>query len=100
MNVRARGVSELRTVLHYLFKNCYLIQYFVGTSETLLVQTWSYKLHGTNDILVGLHVPTDFKKCTDKTPKKHYWGNPPPPPLATLVLISALRRLPKCIFFC
>ena len=55
---------------------------------------------GTNDMLVGLHVPTNFSmyrqisKCTDKSPKRHYWGAiappppcPPPPPLATLMII-------------
>ena len=43
---------------------------------------------GTNDMFVGLHVPTNFpmyrqiSKCTDKSPKRHYWGgNCPPPPL-------------------
>ena len=53
---------------------------------------------GTNDMHVGLHVPTNFpmyrqiSKCTDKSPKRHYWGGggqlppcPPPPPLATLM---------------
>ena len=51
---------------------------------------------GTNDMLVGLHVPTNLSmyrqisKCTDKSPKRHYWGGvgwrgqlpplPPPPP--------------------
>ena len=43
---------------------CRYIKYFVGT----------------NDMLVGLHVPTNLQmyrqifKCTDKTPKKHSWG--------------------------
>ena len=44
---------------------------------------------GTNDMLVGFHVPTNLSmyrqisKCTDKSPKRHYWGgggNCPPPP--------------------
>ena len=77
--MRASGVSELRKFLHLLFLKllfpsifCWYFRYFVGT----------------NDILVGLHVPT-VSKCTDKTPKKDYWEaiTPlPPPPLATLVL--------------
>ena len=73
--------SELRKfwlfyILKLLFLSifCRYIRYFVGT----------------NDMLVGLHIPTNFQmyrqifKCTDKTPKKHYWGGggqlPPPPP--------------------
>ena len=65
-------------ILKLLFLSifCRYIRYFVGT----------------NDMLVGLHVPTYFQmyrqilKCTDKTPKKHYCPPPPPPPpLATLM---------------
>ena len=82
MYMRTSGASELRnfsifTFLKLLFLSifCRYIRYFVGT----------------NDMLVGLHVPTNFQmyrqifKCTDKTPKKHYWGGgggavaPPPP---------------------
>ena len=83
--MRASGASELRKcwffyILKLLFLSifCRYIRYFVGT----------------NDMLVGLHVPTNLQmyrqifKCTDKTPKKHYWGGgggqlpplPPPPP--------------------
>ena len=64
-------------ILKLLFLSifCRYIRYFVGT----------------NDMLVGLHVPTNFQmyrqifKCTDKTPKKHYGGGgavglPPAPP--------------------
>ena len=35
-----------------------------------------------------------MSKCTDKTPKMHYWGGscPPAPPLATLVLIVIRKQ--------
>ena len=92
MCMRASEASELRRrkknyILKLLFLSifCRYIRYFVGT----------------NDMLVGLHVPTNFpmyrqiSKCTDKSPKRHYWGGgqlpplppppPPPPPLATLM---------------
>ena len=87
--MRASEASELRKfwyfyILKLLFLSifCRYIRYFVGT----------------NDMLVGLHVPTNFpmyrqiSKCTDKSPKRHYWGGggqlppPPAPPLATLML--------------
>ena len=35
---------------------------------------------GTNDILVGLHVPTDFQMYRQNSEKKHYWGAIAPPP--------------------
>ena len=84
MCMRASGASELLGI--FTFLNCYFFQYFVGTSDTV----------GTNDMLVGLHVPTNFpmyqqiSKCTDKSPKRHYGGGgaiaaPAPPPLATLM---------------
>ena len=63
-------------------------------------------------MLVGLHVPTNLQmyrqifKCTDKTPKNHYWGGgggqlppPPAPPLATLMHSNCFRecyRLAEC----
>ena len=76
---RLSGASELRKFWHFYILNllfllifCRYIRYFVGT----------------NDMLVGSHVPTNFQmyrqisKCTDKNPKKHYWGGscPPCPP--------------------
>ena len=48
--------SELRKFWHFTFLNCYFFQYFVGTSDTLLVQ---------NDMLVGLHVPTNLQIPTN-----------------------------------
>ena len=86
MCMRLSGASELRKCWHFYILNllflsifCRYIRYFVGT----------------NDMLVGSHVPTNFQmyrqisKCTDKNPKKHYWGGggscPPAPPLATLM---------------
>ena len=81
MCMRASEASELRNfwyfyILKLLFLSiiCRYIRCFVGT----------------NDMLVGLHVPTNFSmypqisKCTDKSPKRHYWGGGggiAPPPL-------------------
>ena len=81
MCMRASEASELRKfrsfyILKLLFLSifCRYIRCFVGT----------------NDMLVGLHVPTNLSmyrqisKCTDKSPKRHYWGGgqlPPLPPL-------------------
>ena len=77
MNVHASELRKFRYfyILKLLFLSifCRYIRYFVGT----------------NDMLVGLHVPTNFpryrqiSKCTDKSPKRHYWGGgamPPSPP--------------------
>ena len=75
MCVQASGASEDRQFWHFhiLYKLLFLliccryIRYFVGT----------------NDMLVGLHIPTNFQS-TDKTPKKALWGpaSCPPPPSA------------------
>ena len=72
----------------FTFKNCYFVQYFVGTSETLSVQL----------TYLSAYMYRQISKCTDKTPKKHYWGVGgggaiAPPPLATLVLTIILRAL-------
>ena len=79
MCMRLSGASEHRKFGHFYILNllflsifCRYIRYFVGT----------------HDMLVGSHVPTNFQmyrqisKCTDKNPKKHYWGGscPPCPP--------------------
>ena len=76
MCMRLSGAGELRKFWHFYILNllflsifCRYIRYFVGT----------------NDMLVGSHVPTTFQmyrqisKCTDKNPKKHYWGGSCPP---------------------
>ena len=64
MCMRASGASELRKLWHFyilklLFLSifCRYIRYFVGT----------------DDMLVGLHV-RQISKCTDNSPKRHYWG--------------------------
>ena len=64
----------------FTFKNCYFSQYFVGTSETLSVQ---------NDILVGLHVPTDFQMYRQNSEKALLGGPPPTPPSSRRVRIVA-----------
>ena len=48
----------------FTFKNCYFFQYFVGNSETLSVQM----------AYLSAYMYRQISKCTDKTPKKHYWG--------------------------
>ena len=75
MCMRASGASEFRKFWHFYILNllvlsifCRYIRYFVGT----------------NDMLVGLHVPTNFQMYR-QNPKKHCWGGggqpaPPPPP--------------------
>ena len=35
MNMRASGASELITFAHFHLLNCYFLQYFLGTSDTL-----------------------------------------------------------------
>ena len=81
MFMRASRASELEH-----FGNLHFFQYFVGTSDILSVQM----------ICLSANMYRQISKCTDKTPKKHYWGGgavaapapyppPPPPPLATLV---------------
>ena len=72
MCMRASGASELRKFWHFLI--CYFFQYFVGTSDTLSVQM----------TCLSAHMYRQISKCTDKNPKKHYWGGscppcPPPP---------------------
>ena len=72
--------SELRKfcnfyILKLLFLSiyCRYIRYFVGT----------------NDMLVGLHVPTNFQMYRQKSEKALLGGPPappPPPPLATLMV--------------
>ena len=53
----------------FTFLNCYFFQYFVGTSDTLSVQL----------TCLSAYMYRQISKCTDKTPKKHYWCPPPPP---------------------
>ena len=77
--MRASAASELRKFLHFhiqkrLFLSifCWYIRNFVGT----------------NDVLVGLHVPTDFQIYRQNSEKALLGGGgscPPAPPLATLV---------------
>ena len=78
--VRASGASELRKFWHfYILKVLFLLifcryfRYFVGT----------------NGMLVGLHVPTNFQMYLPTKLRKGIiegGGNCPPAPLATLVL--------------
>ena len=75
MCMRASGASELRNFWHFyilklLFLSifCRYIRYFVGT----------------NDMLVGLHVPTNFQMYRQNSEKALLGGGavaPLPPPL-------------------
>ena len=75
MCMRASGASELRKFLHFYILNllflsifCRYIRYFVGT----------------NDMLVGSHVPTNFQMYRQKSERALLGGGgelPPPPPL-------------------
>ena len=80
MCMRLNGASELRTFWHFYILNllflsifCRYIRYFVGT----------------NDMLVGSHVPTNFQMYRQKSEKALLGGGgaaaPPAPPLATLM---------------
>ena len=84
MCMRASVASELRKFWHFYILNllflsifCRYIRYFVGT----------------NDMLVGSHVPTNFQMYRQKSEKALLGGGggaaaplpPPPPPLATLM---------------
>ena len=87
---RASGASEFRKIWHFYILNllflsifCRYIRYFVGT----------------NDMLVGSHVPTNFQMYRQKS-EKALWGGscpplppPPPPPLATLMPLSLLHNI-------
>ena len=71
MYMRASGASELRIFLHFcilklLFLSifCWYIRYFVGT----------------NDMLVGSHVPTNFQNVPTKLRKGIIGGGGGPPP--------------------
>ena len=77
MCMRASGASELRKIWYFCILNllflsifCRYIRYFVGT----------------NDMLVGSHVPTNFQMYRQKSEKALLGGGgscppcPPPPP--------------------
>ena len=88
MCMRASGASELRKCWHFYILNllflsifCRYIRYFVGT----------------NDMLLGSHVPTNFQmyRRKKKSEKALLGGGgscppapPPPPPLATLMVYT------------
>ena len=82
MCMRLSGASELRKFWHFYILNLLFLLIFCRyITDTLSVRMTCF---------VGSHVPTNFQmyrqisKCTDKNPKKHYWGGscppcPPPP---------------------
>ena len=97
--MRASGASELRKFWHfYILKLLFLsifyryIRYFVGT----------------NDMLVGLHVPTNFQMYRQKSEKALLGGGggqlPPPPPsgyanaLRSILAIGAITEALTCQF--
>ena len=83
MCMRASGASELRKFWHFYILNllflsifCRYIWYFVGT----------------NDMLVGSHVPTNFQMYRQNSEKALLGGQlppPPAPPLATLMTCTS-----------
>ena len=91
MCMRASGASELRKFWHFYILNllflsifCRYVRYFVGT----------------NDMLVGSHVPTNFQMYRQKSEKALLGGGggqlaPPPPPLATLMLCTSIKKKKK-----
>ena len=90
MCMRASGASELRKFWHFYILNllflsifCRYIRYFVGT----------------NDMLVGSHVPTNFQMYRQKSEKALLGGGgaaaPPAPPLATLMCGRGVSPLPR-----
>ena len=79
MYMRASGASELRIFSHfyilkllYLSIYCWYFGYFVGT----------------NDMLVGLHVPTNFQMYRQNSEMALWGGGGACPPLATLELVN------------
>ena len=68
--------SELRKILHFHIEKLLFLS----------IYCWYFRnFVGTNDILVGLHVPTDFQMYRQNSEKASWGGgNCPPPPLATL----------------
>ena len=87
MYMRASRASELRKFSHfYILKLLYL---------SIFCRYFGYFV-GTNDMLVGLHVPTNFQMYRQNSEKAFIGGGGgqlPPPPLATLMfwLYSHLR---------
>ena len=84
--MRASEASELRKLRYFYILKLLFLSIFCRYIRCFV---------GTKDMLVGLHVPTNISmyrqisKCTDKSPKRHYWGGggggaiapcPPPPP--------------------
>ena len=54
---------------------------------------------GTNDILVGLHVPTDFQMYRQNSEKALLWGQfpPPPPPSGYASVLERIEIDAKCM---
>ena len=82
MYMRASGASELRKFSHFYILKLLFPSIFCWYTDTLSVQM----------SCLSAYMYRQMSKCTDKTPKKHYWGNPPPPPLATLMILITFRQ--------
>ena len=75
MYMRASGASELRKYSHFHILKLLFISIFC----------WKFRYYvDTNDMLVGLHVPTNFQMYRQNF-EKALWV-PPPPPTPTLWL--------------
>ena len=78
----------------FTFLNCYIFQYFVGTSDTLSVQMTCLSAYTCTDKFPN--VPTNFQMYRQKSEKALLGGGAiappaPPPPLATLMLVIYVR---------
>ena len=82
MYMRASGASELRNVLHFHTQKLLFLSIFC----------WYFRnFVGTNYILVGLHVPTDFQMYTQNSEKALLGGQfapPAPPPPSGYALLT------------
>ena len=62
--------ASLENFAIFTFLNCHFFQFFVGTSHTLSVQM----------TCLSAYMYRQISKCTDKSPKRHYWGGGNCPP--------------------
>ena len=92
MYMQASGASELRKFSHFHSLKLLFLSIFYWYPRYFV---------GINDMLVGLHVPTELRKCIIGGQLS------PPPPLATLVICAVLIQVQlifmsatKCILCC
>ena len=93
MYMRASGASELRK-----FSNFYILKLLF-----LSIFCWYFRYFvGTNDMLVGLHVPTNCQMYRQNS-EKHYGGGgaiaPPPPAPSGYANAPPYSLVPSCMQF-